>query len=314
LIVGILAFAVLLTSKHARAEDGPGCTGSEPEPSRSAMWRVAFCNRTQHDLVIEFRDNDCPADNWTHRGDVYRKSLRRGESALVPVCYAREPVDPQRLAPGIPQLRLPSGTGVVTSWSVVGDCGEHSDRLYLDARTFYDRGQFTSGISLLQHPQSASHCIGGADSSSFPAAPVTPARVEPPPSASSPAPSASSVAPKVSTEMAPAPAVSAGQPVAAAPAMAAPAVTGNGSPSLRVVMNPEEQLIRTVRVVSTNPTSQAYRCNFTVTLTFSDGGRFSDRVKNAEVVPNAVESVVASRKYLKSVTSADLAGVSCAPR
>src|ERR1700753_3726734 len=41
---------------------------------------------------------------------------------------------------------------------VVGGCGDRSKPLNLDARSFYDRGDYKTGIILLQHPSGASHC------------------------------------------------------------------------------------------------------------------------------------------------------------
>src|SRR5581483_12000049 len=142
---------------QANAPEVASCPGSAPEPGQSAPWSVAFCNRTGHDVVLEFHDNDCPAKDWSHRGDVYQRMLHKGESKTFPLCYANEAVG-RKLAPGVPTLRIPGGKGVVTTWSVVGDCGERSRPLNLDARSFYDRGEYRSGIVLLQYPAGASHC------------------------------------------------------------------------------------------------------------------------------------------------------------
>src|SRR5689334_15467918 len=91
-------------AQTAAAQDLAPCSGSQPEPTRSAPWGVTFCNRTGHDVVLEFHENDCPADNWAHRGDVYEKTLRAGETKTFFLCYANEAQPP---APGIPQLRIP---------------------------------------------------------------------------------------------------------------------------------------------------------------------------------------------------------------
>src|SRR6478609_4720150 len=87
--------------QKAVAEDLGPCPGSQPEPTRTASWGVAFCNRTGHDVVIQFHENDCPADNWAHRGDVYEKTMRAGETKTLFLCYANETQPP---APGVPQL------------------------------------------------------------------------------------------------------------------------------------------------------------------------------------------------------------------
>jgi hypothetical protein len=126
--------------ENAREDLSP-CPGSTPEPTQSAAWSVAFCNRTGHDLVIEFHDNDCPAQDWGRRGDVYQRTLRRGESRTLPLCYANEPAA-KKPVPGTPTLRIPGGKGVTTTWNVVGDCGDRSKPLNVDARTFYDRGDY----------------------------------------------------------------------------------------------------------------------------------------------------------------------------
>lgn len=164
-IFTLLAFSAPAYSQSDAHEDLTPCAGSAPEPAQSAAWSVAFCNRTGHDVVIEFHDNDCPARDWSRRGDVYQRTLRRGESKTLPLCYANEPAG-KKLAPGTPALRIPGGRGVVTTWSVVGDCGERSKPLSIDARTFYDRGEYKTGIVLLQYPSGASHCVADGASGS----------------------------------------------------------------------------------------------------------------------------------------------------
>src|SRR5882724_171636 len=172
-----LAILLAVVGRLAHSENGheglTPCPGSAPEPTQSAAWAVAFCNRTGHDIVIEFHDNDCPARNWDKRGDVYQRMLRRGESKTLPLCYANEP-QARKPLPGIPTLRIPGGKGVVTTWNVVGDCGDRSKPLNLDARTFYDRGEYKNGIILLQYPSGASHCAAdGSGSSASAAAPAS---------------------------------------------------------------------------------------------------------------------------------------------
>ena len=141
LVMSLAVMAPLAHSQDGPHEDLAPCPGSAPEPTQSAAWSVAFCNRTGHDIVIELHDNDCPARNWDRRRDVYQRMLRRGESKTLPLCYANERAG-GKPAPGIPTLRIAGGKGVVTTWNVVGDCGDRSKPLNLDARTFYDRGEY----------------------------------------------------------------------------------------------------------------------------------------------------------------------------
>lgn len=305
---------------QALAADHPApCSGSDPEPARSGMWRVAFCNRTGHDLVLEFRDNDCPAQDWSHRGDVYRRSMRRDESSVFPLCYAneRQATSP---APGIPQLRMPGGKGVVTTWSIVGDCGEHSTPLYLDARTFYDRGDYQSGITLLQHPAGAGHCAPGAAGTSAssasatsnaalgaaaPSAPVaTPPAAKPPPVPSAPPappPAATPASPTASAASAP-----------ASSSAAAGASQAGEAPHLYAKVDSKDVLARSVQVYASKDSGEAaYQCSFTLVLGFSDGGSYQDHVKSADVRPGQQEAVITTRKYFKSVVKVDLAAQRC---
>jgi hypothetical protein len=208
-VLSILALAgmgVPAQSQDAH-EDLSACPGSAPEPSQSAEWAVAFCNRTGHDLVIEFHDNECPASGWTRRGDVYQRTLKRGESRTLPLCYANEPAG-KKPPPGVPTLRIPGGKGVTTTWTVVGDCGDHSKPLNMGAQTFYDRGDFKTGIILLQNPAGASHCASDAATAS--AAPAS--------AAGSYAAAAGSASPATSPAYAPAAAPGAASAPAYAPA------------------------------------------------------------------------------------------------
>src|ERR1700730_16481445 len=162
----VITLAVIAPGAYSQGEaheDLTPCPGSAPEPAQSAAWSVAFCNRTGHDVVVEFHDNDCPTKDWGRRGDVYQRTLRRGESKSLPLCYANEP-PAKKPAPGNPTLRIPGGKGVTTTWNVVGDFGDRSKPLNLDARTFYDRGEYKTGIILLQYPSGASHCVAHASS------------------------------------------------------------------------------------------------------------------------------------------------------
>jgi hypothetical protein len=48
----------------AAHEDLTPCAGSAPEPGQSAAASVAFCNRTGHDIEIEFHDNTEFISRW----------------------------------------------------------------------------------------------------------------------------------------------------------------------------------------------------------------------------------------------------------
>ena len=274
--------ALLAAIPAASAETGPAqdlalCPGSQSEPARSATWGVAFCNRTGHDIVIQFHENDCPAENWAHRGDVYEETMRAGETKTFFLCYANEA---QPAAPGIPQLRIPGGKGVVTTWSVVGDCGERSNRSRLDARSFYDRGEYTTGIVLLQHPSGGAHCAGDAGAAS---------------TATSATLSSSGAA--------------------APPRSGATVPSGSGAvsePSFHAVIDSTDRLTRTVKVFATSaPAAAGTHCRFMLALSFSDGTTWNDRVQTI-VQPAADNSLVATRKYGKSVTRVDLGAARCA--
>src|SRR5262245_36919149 len=84
--LGIFTLACIAARAQSQDahEDLTPCPGSAPEPTHTAAWPVAFCNRTGHDVVLEFRDNECPAEDWSRRGDVYQRTLRRGESKIFP--------------------------------------------------------------------------------------------------------------------------------------------------------------------------------------------------------------------------------------
>ncbi len=294
---------------QAVADRTAPCSGSDPEPARSGMWRVAFCNRTGHDLVLEFRDNDCPAQDWSHRGDVYRRSMRRDESTVLPLCYAneRQATSP---APGIPQLRMPGGKGVVTTWNIVGDCGEHSTPLYLDARTFYDRGDYQSGITLLQYPAGAGHCAPGAaetsPSSSTTMSSTAHGSAAAPASGATPSPA--KPAPVPSPAPASAPSAAPPSPVSSA----ATASQAGEAPHLYARIDSKDVLSRSVQVYGSNGSTEAvYQCSFTLVLGFSDGGSYQDHVKSADVRPDQQEAVVITRKYFKSVVKVDLAAQRC---
>ncbi len=332
---GIALVAVLLLAGTAVRnaagqevrEDLSPCPGSAAEPSQSAAWPVAFCNRTAHDLVIEFHDNDCPARDWSRRGDVYQRTLRRGESKIFPLCYANEPAG-RKPVPGTPTLRISGGKGVITTWTVVGDCGERSKALNLDARTFYDRGEYKTGIILLQYPAGASHCVADSSAASAPspsaaaaatpapAAPSAPAPAAAPSAAKAPvaaapgsgaAASATSAAPAAATATAAAPAA-----VAAPATAAAPPVNnrGRGAPTLSAVVDAKDVIGRTVRVFAKD--GAGYRCNFNLALTFTDGGTWNDRT-SADITTGDADAPIATRKYLKSISKVQITSSRCNP-
>jgi len=293
-LIALLAAVAAACAQTAVAQDLAPCPGSQPEPARSAAWGVAFCNRTGHDVVIQFHENDCPAENWAHRGDVYEKTMRAGEAKTFFLCYANEAQPP---APGIPQLRIPGGKGVVTTWSVVGDCGERSNRSRLDARSFYDRGDYKTGIVLLQHPSGEAHCAGDSGAG---------ARAEAPRGPTAPATANSNA--------------SAGAGAATAPSTAAPTATSapspsrsaaGAAPSLRAVVDTTDRLTRTVKVFATSaPDAPGVNCRFMLALVFSDGSTWNDRVQTA-VQAAADNAIVATRKYGKSVTKVELSADRC---
>jgi hypothetical protein len=311
LLIGLAAAAPLAHSQAAAHEDQAPCPGSAPEPTQSAAWSVAFCNRTGHDIVIEFHDNDCPAGNWDRRGDVYQRMLRRGESKTLPLCYANEP-QAKKPAPGIPTLRIPGAKGVVTTWNVVGDCGDRSKPLNLDARTFYDRGEYKTGIILLQYPSGASHCVAdasGAAASGAPAVPAAPSgaaassAAQTQPRSTSPVQNQSPVEPQ--------PPVATHSPIAAPPAVAAAANPRSGeAPTLSAVVDTKDAVGRTVRVFAKG--GAGYKCDFNLALTFSDGGSWNDRAK-ADITAGDADAPIATRKYLKSVSKVAITSNKCTP-
>jgi len=297
----VLSISALACFGHsARAQDAhedlSACPGSAPEPGQTTTWSVAFCNRTSHDLVIEFHENDCPANDWSRRGDVYQRTLKRGESRTLPLCYANEPPG-KKQPPGTPTLHLPGGKGVTTTWNVVGDCGDHSKPLNMDARSFYDRGDYKTGIILLQSPPSASHCT--SDAAAAPA------------SASAPAPAY--VAPAPATAAAPVqPPVAPHSTLAAPPAApAAPAVprTG-GEPTLTASVDTSGLIQHRVQVFAKG--GAGYRCNLGLEVTFSDGATWYDKTK-VDITGNDEQVPITTRKYLKTPTDVKITSEKCAP-
>ena len=338
----VISTALLLASptpaQERSLEDLGTCPGSAPEPAQSASWQVAFCNRTGHDIVIEFHDNDCPARNWERRGDVYQRTLHRGESKTLPVCYASEP-QTKNPPPGIPTLRIPGGKGVVTTWNVVGDCGDRSKPLNLDARTFYDRGDYKTGIILLQYPGGAPHCMSDSPATAATALPPPePAQASPAPASAPaaslaqarhtdpsqklsptqpPAGSAQPPGPEQAPPAAPTQALARAQPPPPPTAPQIPTTrsappTGSGPPSLTAVIDSKDTVGRTVWVFANGTGAPGYQCNFTLALSFTDGGSWNDRVKT-NVTGAEGTAPVATRKYLKSVAKVDLNSLRCTP-
>lgn len=307
----LIAAAPVRSQSH---EDLSPCPGSAPEPSQSAAWSVAFCNRTGHDVVVEFHDNDCPAKDWSHRGDVYQRIIRRGESKTLPLCYASEP-PAKKPAPGTPTLRIPGGKGVVTTWNVVGDCGDRSKPLSIDARTFYDRGEYKSGIVLLQYPAGASHCVadnanaanggsGAGMNASTGSAGVGAAAAAAPGAAVAAAPSSTAA-----TASTPPPATA--RASGPAPAPVPPAnPRSNDSPTLSAAIDGKDVVGRTVQVYAKG--GAGYRCNFNLALDFTDGGSWNDKAQ-INITAADADAPIATRKYLKSVTKVKITSSQCAP-
>ncbi len=319
LLVALLTLSSVSITAHSqgRGEDLTPCGASQPEPAQSGAWAVAFCNRTGHDLVLQFHDNDCPADNWSRRGNVYEKQVARGESVTVPLCYAHEAQQSARLAPGVPMLRLPGGKGVVTTWNIVGDCGDRSDRPHVDGRSFYDRGSYETGIILLQYPSGTSHCFGAPGAAS--AAPTTGSGAASAPTTAvartaTPAVSAPASAAQATTAAspAPAPAEPVVPPTAGAPSSGTTARAGD-PPSLSATIDTKDQIPRVVHVFATSaPGSAGYHCRFNLTLDFSDGLSWVDQAK-ADVPMGAQNASIYTRKYSKTVTKVGLSAQRCTP-
>jgi hypothetical protein len=334
-VLSILALAwtgVPAQSQEAH-EDLSACPGSAPEPSQSSEWAVAFCNRTGHDLVIEFHDNECPASGWTRRGDVYQRTLKRGESRTLPLCYANEAAG-KKPPPGVPTLRIPGGKGVTTTWTVVGDCGDHSKPLNMGAQTFYDRGDFKTGIILLQIPAGTSHCTSDAAVSSAPgstaaasgaAAPSgssayapagTPGAATTTPFSSAPTTAAPTPYGAAGNATAPAaqsqPAVAPHSTLAAPPAApAAPAVPRTGGEPTLTASVPTSGLIQhSVEVFAKG--GAGYRCNMNLLVTFSDGATWNDKTK-ADITGNDEQVPITTRKYLKTPTDVRITSNKCVP-
>jgi hypothetical protein len=304
----LLSSVSIPTHSQGAGPDLTPCGSARPAPAQSGTWGVPFCNRTQHDVVVQFHDNDCPADNWSRRGDVYEKRLARGETVTVFLCYAHETGG--NPPAGVPVLRIPGGKGVVTTWSVVGDCGDRSDRQHLDTRSFYDRGSYETGIILLQQPEQASHCFGAE----APTAALPPT----PPSGTSAASSSPAVAPAPGAAViaAPAAALAATTPssAAAAPAAAAAPVPAGGPPSLSAAIEPNSTFTRAVNVFATSaPGGPDYRCHFRLALDFSDGSSWIDQLR-VDVHTGAQNAPVLTRRYLKTVTKVELNSQKCDPR
>jgi hypothetical protein len=324
-----LGLSSVSISVHSQAatEDLTPCGAAHPEPAQSGTWAVPFCNRTGHDVVVQFHDNDCPADNWSRRGNVYEKQLARGESVMVPLCYAREAQPAANPPPGVPQLRLPGGKGVITTWRIVGDCGDRSDRPRVDGRTFYDRGNYDSGIILLQYPAGASHCFGApAVAAQSPAGAQSPApatqapagaAAQSPAGAQSPAPAtqapAGAAARAPTAAAAQAPTGTAAQAPAAAATSARSNLPAGGPPALSATVDPTNAFSRIVHVFATSaPEAPSYHCKFRLNLDFSDGSSWVDR-QQVDVHTGDENAPVMTRKYGKTVTRVVVTSPACAP-
>jgi hypothetical protein len=303
-LVLLLLTAPMPAHSQSANEDLTPCGAARPEPSQSATWGVLFCNRTGHDLVVQFHDNDCPADNGNRRGDVYEKKIARGEAVTVFLCYAHETQRGANPPPGVPLVRIPGGKGVVTTWNVVGDCGDRSDRPHLDARTFYDRGTYETGIILLQYPAGTAHCFGGpAEAAANPGTgPVARSNTVAPPAAP-PAPAAAAA------PAAPASTVSA-PPAAPSLQVAAPTLNG-GPPALAATVDPTNRFTRIVQVFATSaPDAPDYRCKVLLAVTFSDGTNWNDK-QQIDVRAGTQNALVLTRKYLKTVTQVTMDSPRC---
>jgi len=291
-IFSLLAAAPQAKSQTDAHEDLSPCPGSAPEPSQSSAWSVAFCNRTGHDVVVEFHDNDCPAKDGARRGDVYQRTLRRGESKTLPLCYANEPAG-KKPAPGTPALRIPGGKGVVTTWNVVGDCGDRSKPLSIDSRTFYDRGEYKTGIILLQYPSGAAHCTSDSTNVSSSAAAVP-----------------ANVAPTQAPVATPPPSVAARAPAATPPPPPPPPANprSGDAPTLSAAIEPKDVIGRTVQVYAKG--GAGYKCNFNLVLTFTDGGSWNDKGQ-VNITAADGDAPIATRKYLKSVAKVQMTSNKC---
>ena len=312
IVVALAASSVSITAhSQAPTEDLSPCGSARAEPSQSGTWAVPFCNRTGHDIVVQFHDNDCPADNWSRRGNVYEKQLAQGESVMVPLCYARETQPAATPPPGVPQLRLSGGKGVVTTWSIVGDCGDRSDRPHVDARTFYDRGNYETGIILLQHPAASSHCFG-TPAVAAARAPETAAQTgntNASVAAMTPSRAASSVRSAPSATAAPATEPASG----AAANFNTPPLASGGPPALAATIDPTNRFSRVVHVLATSaPDAPTYHCKFRLALDFSDGSSWIDR-QQVDVHTGEADAPVMTRKYGKTVTKVVVTSPSCAP-
>ncbi len=338
IVVALAASSVSITvhgqTPQTSTEDLTPCGTARAEPAQSGTWAVLFCNRTGHDIVVQFHDNDCPADNWSRRGNVYEKQIARGESVAVPLCYARETQPAATPPPGVPQLRLPGGKGVMTTWSIVGDCGDRSDRTHMDARTFYDRGAYETGIILLQHPAAASHCFsipavaaGQTSGSAAPAAntaatAASRAAADAPPATSAlttaPAPPAASASTTVPGLPAASASTTASGPPAATNTEAAAnsntqSLASGGPPALAATIDTTNRFSRVVHVLATSsPDAPTYHCRFRLALDFSDGSSWIDR-QQADVHAGDANAPVITRKYGKTVTKVVVTSPSCVP-
>jgi hypothetical protein len=100
-------------------------------------------------------------------------------------------------------------------------------------------------------------------------------------------------------------------PIAAPPAVAAAATPRSAeAPTLSAAVDSKDVVSRTVRVFAKG--GAGYKCNFNLSLTFSDGGTWNDRTK-ADITAGDADAPIATRKYLKSVSKADITSSQCTP-
>jgi hypothetical protein len=107
------------------------------------------------------------------------------------------------------------------------------------------------------------------------------------------------------------PPVATHSPIAAPPAVAAAAnPRSGGAPTLSAAVDTKDVVSRTVRVFAKG--GAGYKCDFNHALTFSDGASWNDRTK-ADIAAGDADAPIATRKYLKSVSKAQITSSKCAP-
>jgi hypothetical protein len=100
-------------------------------------------------------------------------------------------------------------------------------------------------------------------------------------------------------------------PIAAPPAVAAAATPRSSEPpTLTAAVDSKDVVARTVRVLAKG--GAGYQCNFTLALTFTDGGTWNDRAKT-NITAGDADAPIATRKYLKSVSKVEITSSKCTP-